>query len=65
MKVGPEAYLYLQNYNNHSNVGYRFTLEWIRGREVTERLVAQRIEWQEETQDWRLKELDQKEIQWN
>ncbi len=55
MKVGAEAYLYLQNYNNHSNVGYRFTLEKIRGREVVERLVAQRIEWQEETQDWRLK----------
>jgi lipopolysaccharide export system permease protein len=55
IKIGPESYLYMQNFNNQANVGYRFTLETIVGTQVRDRLFAQRIEWQEETQSWKLK----------
>lgn len=55
MKVGPNSYLYMQNYNNHANVGYRFTLETIEGIEVKERVEAQRIEWKKETNSWNMK----------
>ncbi|MCC5931826.1 MAG: LptF/LptG family permease [Cyclobacteriaceae bacterium] len=55
IKVGPNTYLYMENYNNNSDVGYKFTLETIEGTKVLQKLTAQRIEWQEEHQKWRLK----------
>ena len=54
MKVGPKTYLYMQSYNNHSNIGYRFTLETIDSLRVLDRLTSRHIKWQEKTQNWRL-----------
>ena len=54
IKIGPNSYMYLRSYNNHSNIGYRFTLETIEGTEVKERLTARHIKWQEKTKSWRL-----------
>jgi len=54
IKVGPKSYLYMQSYNNHSNIGYRFTLETIDSLKVLERLTARHIKWQEKTQNWRI-----------
>ena len=55
MKVGQDAYLYLYNYNNNADVGYKFTLETIDSNRVTARLEAPRMEWQDSTKKWRLK----------
>lgn len=54
MKIGPSSYLYLQSYNNHSDIGYRFTLETIDSMQVKERLTARHIKWQDKTENWRL-----------
>ncbi len=54
IKIGPKSYLYMRSYNNHSNIGYRFTLETIDSLKVLDRLVARHIKWQEKTQNWRL-----------
>lgn len=62
MKVGPISYLYMQNYNNHSNVGYRFTIETIEDSEVKDRIVAQRLEWQQETESWNLKNWNRRKF---
>lgn len=56
IKVAPELYAYMQRYNNHSDVGYRFTLEKIKGNEMMEKLSARRIEWDSATTKWKLKE---------
>lgn len=56
IKVAPELYAYMQRYNNHSDVGYRFTLEKIRGNEMLEKLSARRIEWDSTSTKWKLKE---------
>ena len=56
MKVAPEAYAYMENYNNNSDVGYRFTLEKIRGNEMLEKLSARRIEWDSASTKWKLKD---------
>ncbi len=55
MKVGPNSYLYLYNYNNTADVGYKFTLETIDDTHVKERLTAPRMEWQKDTKKWKLK----------
>jgi lipopolysaccharide export system permease protein len=55
MKVGPESYMYLQSFNNHAKVGYRFTLETIDSNRVESRLTAQRLEWQPDSGIWKMK----------
>lgn len=58
IKVAPELYAYMERYNNHSDVGYRFTLEKIVGNEMLEKLSARRIEWDTATTKWKLKEWE-------
>lgn len=52
LKVAPESYMYMENYNNQVNVGYKFTLETIKDRELKEKLSAKRIEWKPEEEKW-------------
>lgn len=55
IKIAPESYLYMENYNNHANVGYKLTLETIRGTELINKLSAKRMEWQDSTQNWKIR----------
>ena len=55
MQIAPSIYLYMRNYNNTSNTGYRFTLERLEGTEIMEKLSADRIEWNDELGKWKLK----------
>ncbi|MDQ3536486.1 MAG: LptF/LptG family permease [Bacteroidota bacterium] len=52
MKVAPESYMYMENYNNHVNVGYKFTLETIKDKKLVEKLSAKRIEWKPDDEKW-------------
>ena len=63
LKVAPESYMYLRNYNNHSKVGHNFTLETVRDNEMHQKLSARRVSWNEENakwkvQDWTLREFE-------
>jgi len=58
MKVAPESYLYMESYNNQSEVGYKFTLETIQQNILVNKLTAQRIEWQDSTEIWKLKKWE-------
>lgn len=55
MKISPEAYAYMESYNNNADVGYRFTLEKIQGNQMLEKLTARRIEWDSTSSKWKLK----------
>jgi lipopolysaccharide export system permease protein len=55
IKIAPTTMLYLQSYNVTNNVGYKPTLETIEDGILKEKLEAIRMEWQEETQRWRLR----------
>lgn len=55
MKISPEAYAYMESYNNNAEVGYRFTLEKIQGNQMLEKLTARRIEWDSTSAKWKLK----------
>ncbi len=54
MKVGPNSYLYLNTFNTASNTGYDFTLETITGTDLTEKLYARRLYWNEDSSLWKL-----------
>lgn len=54
LKIAPESYMYLRNYNNHSKVGHQFTLETVRDHEMHQKLTARRVSWNEELKKWRI-----------
>jgi lipopolysaccharide export system permease protein len=50
-QIEPGVYIYMQSFNRN-NVGYRFTMERFEGAELKEKLTAQNIRWDEETEKW-------------
>jgi lipopolysaccharide export system permease protein len=55
LKIAPDAYAYMESYNNNADVGYRFTLERIQGNQMLAKLSARRIEWDSTASKWKLK----------
>ena len=53
-KIGPEAYIYMDRYNNRSDMGYKVTLEKIVDLKLKEKIKANRIEWDTATHKWKL-----------
>ena len=53
-KVAPETFIYMQSYNNISNVGYLFTIEKLRGNRLEEKLIADRIVYDTVKNKWHL-----------
>ncbi len=53
-KVAPQLYAYMESYDNTRDVGYRFTLEWIDGTNLKQKLEAERVVWQPGVGKWRL-----------
>ncbi len=53
-KVAPELYIYMESYDVSNDVGYRFTLEWITGTQMKQKIEANRIVWQPNEKKWRL-----------
>jgi len=52
LKVAPTTYVYMESYDNFSNVGYKFTMESIKNRKLLAKLEAPRIKWDEEKKKW-------------
>jgi lipopolysaccharide export system permease protein len=62
IQVAPDVYLYLQSYNNHSNIGYHFSIEKFEQKRLVEKLTANRIEWDTTKQKWTLKDYKIKRV---
>lgn len=62
IQVAPDIYLYLQSYNNHSNIGYHFSIERFEQKRLVEKLTANRIEWDTTKQKWTLRDYKIKKI---
>ncbi len=54
LQVAPEVYLFIQNYNNVSNVGYQFSLERFENNVLIEKLTADNITWDTVKHTWTL-----------
>lgn len=55
MQTAPNVYLYIQNYNNQSNIGYQFSLERFSDNKLIEKLTADNIQWDTLKHKWRLR----------
>ncbi len=62
IKIAPTTLLYLQSYNVSNNVGYKPTLETIEDGVLINKLEAIRMEWQEDSASWQLKNWKKREI---
>jgi lipopolysaccharide export system permease protein len=62
IKIAPTTLLYLKNYSVTNDVGYNPTLETIEDGVLKVKLEATRMEWQEETEKWRLRNWKKREI---
>jgi lipopolysaccharide export system permease protein len=62
IQVAPDTYLYMQNYNNTVNTGYHFSLEKFDSLRLTEKLTANRIEWDSVKQKWTLRDWQIRKI---
>ena len=63
LKIAPESYMYLRNYNNHSKIGHNFTLETVRGNEMHQKLTARRVSWNEENEKWKVQDWTLREFE--
>jgi lipopolysaccharide export system permease protein len=63
MQVAPNVYLFLQNYNNGSDIGYMFSLEKFDSGRLIEKLSADNIQWDTLTNKWKLKRWRHRKVE--
>lgn len=54
MKVDSNTYIYIDSYDNRTNIGYRFTLDKFKGYELKKKLMADQITWDSVKNRWHL-----------
>lgn len=54
LQIEPSIYLFIQSFDNHTNVGYQITLEKIQNNELLEKLTADQILWDSTKNKWTL-----------
>lgn len=62
IQVASDVYLYIQNYNNQTNIGYQFTLERFSDNRLVEKLTADNIQWDTTKHKWILRQWKRKMI---
>jgi lipopolysaccharide export system permease protein len=62
IQVAPNVYLYLQSYNNTSNIGYHFTMERFDDNKLVEKFTGNRVEWDSVIQKWHVRDYKIKKI---
>lgn len=54
LRLSPEQYIYVQNYNYQENTGYRFSAEKVKGTLLLEKITADRISYDSVKKTWQL-----------
>ncbi|TPE40629.1 LptF/LptG family permease [Pontibacter mangrovi] len=54
IKIGPETYVYMESYNNSAHIGYNFALEKITDTDLSQKLSASSISWDDEKEKWHI-----------
>ncbi len=62
MKLDSNTYIYIQSFDNKTNVGYRFTLDKFKGDELRKKLMAQTIKWDSLKRKWTLTDYSVRNI---
>lgn len=62
MQIQPNIYLYMNSFNNQSNIGYQFSLERFDENRLVEKLTADHIQWDSVKQSWTLNYWTQRKV---
>jgi lipopolysaccharide export system permease protein len=62
MQVAPNAYLYMQSYQNQSKTGFQFTMERFENNRLIEKLSAANIAWDSVKQKWVLRDWELRKV---
>lgn len=54
MKIDSNTYIYIESFDNKTNIGYRFSLDKFKGDEIKKKLVADQIAWDSLKRVWKL-----------
>lgn len=54
MQLDKNTYIYIQNFDNTTKIGYKFSIEKFKGDTMTEKLVADQVQWDSVKRNWRL-----------
>lgn len=54
MQIDSNTYVYIDNFDTKSSIGYNFVLEKFDGLEMTEKLMAERVVWDSTMNKWRI-----------
>lgn len=52
MQIDQDTYIYIENFDNDSKIGYKFSLEKFKGFDLREKLVADKITWDSLKRKW-------------
>lgn len=63
MQIAPDVNMFLQNYNNMTDIGYMFSLERFENGKLMEKLTADNIQWDTATGKWNLKRWKLKRVE--
>ena len=63
MRLDKNTYVYIENFDNNSKIGYRFNLEKFDGRELKQKMVADRISWDSVKHRWNIENYSIRHIQ--
>ncbi|MBS1490978.1 MAG: LptF/LptG family permease [Bacteroidetes bacterium] len=62
MQTAPNVFLFIQNYNNQSNIGYQFSLEKFKENKLIEKLTSDNITWDSAKNKWVLNQWVRKKV---
>lgn len=54
MKLDSNTYIYIDNFDNKTNIGYRFALDKFKGDMLSKKLMAETIQWDSLKRQWKL-----------
>jgi lipopolysaccharide export system permease protein len=54
MKIDSNTYIYIDNFDNKTNIGYRFSLDKFKGDSIKKKLIADQIKWDSVKRVWKL-----------
>ncbi|RYG21034.1 MAG: YjgP/YjgQ family permease [Chitinophagaceae bacterium] len=54
MKIDSNTYIYIENFDNKTNIGYRFSLDKFKGDSLKKKLIADQIAWDSVKRVWKM-----------
>jgi lipopolysaccharide export system permease protein len=62
MKLDSNTYIYIENFDNKTNTGYRFSLDKFKGDQLSKKLIAETIKWDSLKRRWSLSNYTVRDI---